>query len=897
MKEKYNNKNISEQFLKERKEELLDLIRTQKVILEGMIRRSKRIRNNILYKENQKVLFSQEKAVYEGEIPDMGKMREFWGGIWEKEAKTPARVWMKDIAEELGSKVDQVIKFEPSIQDLKKEIKKRKNWSAPGIDGIQNFWWKKFPSVYENLIEIIKGWCEKPEEMVNWLTAGKTILIPKSDRLDLPSEYRPITCLNTIYKIFTGLIAAYLKKHLMNNDLWDKEQTGARENVLGTIDQLLIDQCIMEEIREDKRNLAVAYYDYKKAYDYVQHDWVMQVLYWIKIPKETIQLFVEIIKRWKTKLVMYNKEQLIESSWINFKRGLLQGDSLSAVTFCLSEIPVGMLIDKSKGYKMGQPGERSIKRTHSLFMDDLKLYQEDEQTLELVHDTIVQASLDTGARYGVKKCAEIVFNRGRIVKGKGLDIIGEKMKTFEPESGDYYKFLGLEQANGIDRYYIYEKVKEKVEERMENIVEYELNDRNLMNAINTRVVPVITYGMNVIKYTSKEITSLEMIIKRCLRENRMHAPQSSDERLYLPRKEGGRGLKCIKDAYEETKIRIICYLFCSTNPWLQKVWTREVKKEHASIITEVVRSFREIGKELEININDIKVDGTEINNNYKESNKILKKIYKKGKIEQRRQTYSSKKLQSEIWRMQTADSFMWMQTGLNPEKTSSIIQMCEQMVETKYWKKIRGLPTQDDKCRVCGKFVENVQHILAGCEMLAGDQYLKRHNKALSLFAFEFGKRNQIINDGKWYQFKWEKNKVIQNEEWKILWDFQYHGRKENINRRPDLTIENKKKKKIWLYDMACPMEGNIEKKRNEKLTKYRQIAFEIREKRVGFTVEVVPLIIGCCGGGLKNTIKAIKKTIDDENISLQIAKEMQKIVVNESESILRRVLSGLIQA
>ena len=149
----------------------------------------------------------------------------------------------------------------------------------------------------------------------------------------------------------------------------------------------------------------MTYYDYKKAYDYVQHNWVMQVLYWIKIPKETIQLFIEIIKRWKTKLLMYNKEQLIESSWINFKRGLLQGDRLSAVTFCLSEIPIGMLIDKSKGYKMGQPGERSIKRTHSLFMDDLKLYQEDEQTLELVHDTIVQASLDTGARYGVKKCA------------------------------------------------------------------------------------------------------------------------------------------------------------------------------------------------------------------------------------------------------------------------------------------------------------------------------------------------------------------------------------------------------------------------------------------------------------------------------------------------------------
>ena len=76
---------------------------------------------------------------------------------------------------------------------------------------------------------------------------------------------------------------------------------------------------------------------------------------------------------------------------------------------------------------------------------------------------------------------------------------------------------------------------------------------------------------------------------------------------------------------------------------------------------------------------------------------MLKAIYKKGKIEQRKQTYSSKKLQSES-RMQTTDSFMWMQTGLNPEKTSSIIQMCEQMVKTKYWKKVRGLPTEDDKC-------------------------------------------------------------------------------------------------------------------------------------------------------------------------------------------------------
>ena len=170
-------------------------------------------------------------------------------------------------------------------------------------------------------------------------------------------------------------------------------------------------------------------------------------------------------------------------------------------------------------------------------------------------------------------------------------------------------------------------------------------------------------------------------------------------------------------------------------------------------------------------------------------------------------------MQSEIWSMQKEDSFEWLKCGMKPEKTSSIFQMSEQMVETKYWKKIRGIPTENDKCRMCGKYTENVQHILAGCEKIAGDEHLRRHNKALSVFAFELGRRNGLITEERWYRFKWEENKILENDEWKILWDFQFRARKENVNRRPDLVVENKKKKKIWLYDMACPMESNIERK------------------------------------------------------------------------------------
>ena len=129
------------------------------------------------------------------------------------------------------------------------------------------------------------------------------------------------------------------------------------------------------------------------------------------------------------------------------------------------------------------------------------------------------------------------------------------------------------------------------------------------------------------------------------------------------------------------------------------------------------------------------------------------------------------------------------------------------------------------------------------------------------------------------------------------MWEFQYHGRKENINRRPDLTIENKVQKKVCLYDMVCPMECNIQKKRNDKLTKYRQIAFEIREKRKDYFVVIVPIVIGCCGGGFKKAMQAVNKTIDNDKESYRITRDMQKIVLCESESILRKILSGVIQS
>ena len=82
-----------------------------------------------------------------------------------------------------------------------------------------------------------------------------------------------------------------------------------------------------------------------------------------------------------------------------------------------------------------------MKRTHSLFVDVLKVYQESLNALKNLNEIIVQASRNTGACYGVSKCAGIIFEHGKMVRGEGLQLLEEKMKTMDLDESEIYKFL------------------------------------------------------------------------------------------------------------------------------------------------------------------------------------------------------------------------------------------------------------------------------------------------------------------------------------------------------------------------------------------------------------------------------------------------------------------------
>ena len=87
-----------------------------------------------------------------------------------------------------------------------------------------------------------------------------------------------------------------------------------------------------------------------------------------------------------------------------------------------------------------------------------------------------------------------------------------------------------------------------------------------------------------------------------------------------------------------------------------------------------------------------------------------------------------------------------------------------------------------------------------------------------------------------------------------------------------------------------------LEENRREKLTKYRQLVFETRERRSGYGIYVVPVVVSALGGGIKTLKVDLKKIFHNNELLEEVFAVMQKTVLMDSESIIRRVMSGLIK-
>jgi hypothetical protein len=95
-----------------------------------------------------------------------------------------------------------------------------------------------------------------------------------------------------------------------------------------------------------------------------------------------------------------------------------------------------------------------------------------------------------------------------------------------------------------------ERFKKEYSRRLRMILKSELNARNKITPIGAIAVPVLRYSFGIISWRIEEIKKIDRKTRKMLTVYKVHHPKADIDRLYVKRKEGGRGLVQVEAVYK-----------------------------------------------------------------------------------------------------------------------------------------------------------------------------------------------------------------------------------------------------------------------------------------------------------------------------------------------------------
>ena len=722
--------------------------------------KSKKFENkriNKQFQENPRQVYRQlmEESIEVEKPPEKEKLDAFWRPLFETPKVHTENRWVKEIIHQNRDKAEMMF-FDITHEQIKNKLKQLSNFKKPGVDKIPNFWLKELSCFHPHYARIFNTIINENIETPSWLTKGMTSLLPKSKDTMLPNKYRPICCLPTTYKLLTGMIADAIYEHLERWQYLEEEQKGCIRQRQGTKHQLLINKSILEDCKRRARNLSMAWVDYKKAYDSVPHSWIIRCLDIYKIDPAIKEFLKTQMQKWTMDITLKHNEGEIHLPDVKVKRGIFQGDSLSPLLFCIAIDPLSKLIKKENiGYSLGKSRKRSDKIkdliSHLLFMDDLKLYAEDEKGIERLIEVVHAFSKDIGMEFGLEKCAKCTIKKGHKTRGDRMEIEDGKFVE-DLENDTNYTYLGIEENASLEHRKLREKARKEYLRRLKKICRSELSPKNKITAINQLATPVLSYGFGIIDWPQKEIDNLDVKTRKILTIHKLLYRNQCMDRVYLPRREGGMGLIEINDTYRNTIINLDWYLKRTQDEHLQKVTKQHQEDLHENkSITKLAKIFISHHEE-----HDKDQPVAERNNpQAQEDDPNLKHPYFHHERASKRERWKTNKRAGKFYEetqksyIDQKGSFQWLQNGeLKFDEERLLLAAQDQGLTTNGFLKMCGI-RQDDKCRFCHTATESSSHLVSGCQTLLADgHYTRRHNKVCSYIHWTICKKDEYPNLG-----------------------------------------------------------------------------------------------------------------------------------------------------
>ena len=135
------------------------------------------------------------------------------------------------------------------------------------------------------------------------------------------------------------------------------------------------------------------------------------------------------------------------------------------------------------------------------------------------------------------------------MKSVGIELPdGKVIKSLQ--EGESYKYLGILEADKFLEEKMNLNVSKEYIGRLKKVLKSKLNGGNLVCGVNTWTVSILRYSAAFVSWTKSELHTIDRKTRKLFTIYGALHPKSDADRLYIPRKKGGRGLITIEDCVE-----------------------------------------------------------------------------------------------------------------------------------------------------------------------------------------------------------------------------------------------------------------------------------------------------------------------------------------------------------
>lgn len=410
-----------------------------------------------------------------------------------------AELYKKQAEGTSGDKITRVLNQgsedipEITVSEITRALSDMKNNKTPGEDGLVIEAIKMGGNKLLQAIKTLFNACLlKGITPSDWNNAVIILLHKKGDITNI-GNYRPISLLSHVYKLFTKIITRRLSHKL--DSYQTREQAGFRTGY-GTNDHLQVLKSLIEKCVEYNKPLVFIFVDYEKAFDSVDQHTMLRALSDGRIDYRYSTVIKYIYENATACVRLHDN-----TDKFNIERGVRQGDTISPKLF---NSVLQYMFKQTNWDNLGVNinGERL---NHLRFADDIVLIADRFNDAILMLKNLNEESKKVGLKINFPK-TKIMTN---LVLGEAINIDGTRV-----EETTSFKYLGHEITIGRDNQTL--EISRRIGlawaayGNLKYVFKAELPNCLKRKVFDQCVLPVLTYGAETLTLTKRTIKKIRV---------------------------------------------------------------------------------------------------------------------------------------------------------------------------------------------------------------------------------------------------------------------------------------------------------------------------------------------------------------------------------------------------